>query len=85
MGDTPTLLKARVQRLHSERARKLERLRRVEWQFDKDPNVDMLTTLSELRAGITELERNIAATHALVKMAEVAYGTTTVVESHNVG
>lgn len=65
--DTPTSLGARLQRLSSERARKLEELRKLEWEFAHDPTMDMLGRLTEARAYLELREEQIVITSALVR------------------
>jgi hypothetical protein len=63
MADVPVSLRARVQRLASERARKVERLRRMEWEFDRNLNASHVEALALLRDEITELERRMILAH----------------------
>lgn len=68
MSDVPVSLRARLQRYASERARKIERLRRMEWEFDRNLNVSHVEALSLLRDEVTALERKMIVAHARAQM-----------------
>lgn len=76
MADTELSLGARVARLMQERARKIERLRTVEWAFDRNLTADYAKELRLLRDAVSDLEDQIVAMHNLQKMMSMVHGDT---------
>lgn len=72
MADTPTSLRARAQRLSSERARLIEKLRREEWKFEQDLSLGFVAALGHIRAEITEKERDIVRLVAQAELLDLA-------------